>query len=65
MFLVGKGRLKKTYLLRKKQNLKAGKQSSSVINGPTSHKIIDRKEKEKLHLHTQLKLSESLCTFLL
>ena len=42
----GKGRLKKTYL-------KAGKQSSSVINGSTSHKIIDRKKKE------------SLCTFLL
>jgi len=38
--------------LGKKQNLKAGKQSSAVVNiGPTSHKIIDAKKKKKLHTH--------------
>jgi len=45
--------------LVKIKNLKAGKQSSPLVNiGPTSHKIIDTKKKEKLH--TQLKASKSL-----
>jgi len=38
--------------LGKKQNLKAGKQSSAVVNiGPTSYKIIDTMKKEKLVTH--------------